>query len=155
VSGDSGKDEIYGGPGNDVIYGNRYEDTIRGGVGNDLIDGGDGDDTITGSAGNDFLVGGDGSDRIVGSAGHDVLVAGDPAYRFTRDALWAVLADWMAGRVDDNGTDDDVLDETVIADEDLDMLTGSSGADWFIISQGDKITDFKTLNKDGDLITVV
>jgi hypothetical protein len=35
------------------------------------------------------------------------------------------------------------------------MLTGSSGADWFLISEGDKVTDFKLQNQDGDLLTVV
>jgi Ca2+-binding RTX toxin-like protein len=36
-----------------------------------------------------------------------------------------------------------------------DMLTGSSGADWFIINQGDKVTDFKSDNKQGDFLTVL
>ena len=51
-------------------------------------------------------------------------------------------------------TVDDILDEAVI-DDNVDQLTGSSGADWFIISSGDKVTDFKVQNKDGDLVTVV
>ena len=47
-----------------------------------------------------------------------------------------------------------MLDEGIL-DENYDMLTGSSGADWFIISDGDKITDFKKVNKDGDVVTTV
>jgi len=82
------------------------------------------------------------------------VVAGDVAYRFTDEALRAILADWAFGKTPDEESDD-VLDETVVTDGELDMLTGSSGADWFIINTGDKITDFKTQNKDGDLITVV
>jgi Ca2+-binding RTX toxin-like protein len=35
------------------------------------------------------------------------------------------------------------------------MLTGSSGADWFIVNQFDKITDFNAQKKDGDLVTWV
>ena len=35
------------------------------------------------------------------------------------------------------------------------MLTGGSGADWFIISQVDKITDLKVQKKDGDVVTVI
>ena len=50
---------------------------------------------------------------------------------------------------------DDVLDETLITDVDLDMLTGSSGADLFIVNNGDKITDLKKAIKDGDEIRTV
>ena len=49
---------------------------------------------------------------------------------------------------------DEVLDEALLA-AGLDLLTGSSGSDWFIINQDDKITDFKKMNKDEDLITYV
>ena len=35
------------------------------------------------------------------------------------------------------------------------LLTGSSGADWFIISDGDKITDFKKVEKGGFLTMTV
>ena len=56
------------------------------------------------------------------------------------EALRAISAPWAATKTVD--------DETVI-DADLDQLTGSSGADWFIISSGDKVTDFKVQKKDG------
>ena len=48
-----------------------------------------------------------------------------------------------------------VLSEALITEDGFDMLTGSSGSDWFIISDADKITDFKKIQKDGDLVTVV
>lgn len=48
-----------------------------------------------------------------------------------------------------------MLDETLITDSDFDMLTGSSGADRFIISDGDKITDLNKAIKDGDEIRIV
>lgn len=51
-------------------------------------------------------------------------------------------------------TVDHVLDETLV-DTNFDQLTGGSGADWFIIGQGDKVTDFKIQNKEGDLVTIV
>ena len=48
-----------------------------------------------------------------------------------------------------------MADDSVV-DENYDQLTGASGADWFIISAGDKITDLaKAIRKDGDVITYV
>jgi Ca2+-binding RTX toxin-like protein len=136
-----------------MLHGGDGDDELIGGAGNDLIFGGAGNDKLTGAAGNDFLVGGAGADRIVGSAGHDVLVAGEVANRFTDEALRQISALWAATKTVDEETEE-VLDETVI-DADFDQLTGSSGADWFIISSGDKVTDFKVNNKDGDAVTLI
>ncbi len=77
------------------------------------------------------------------------------ACHFTDDALRAILLDWAADKEPDDGLVDDVLDEALITEDSFDMLTGSSGSDWFIISDGDKITDFKKIEKDGDLVTVL
>jgi Ca2+-binding RTX toxin-like protein len=114
--------------------------------------GGDGNDKLTGAAGNDFLIGGNGADRIVGSAGHDILVAGDVDCRFSEDELRLIALQWAANRTTDGDLAEDVIDE---ASEGLDMLTGSSGADWFIINSGDKVTDFKVQNSEGDVVTTV
>lgn len=138
-----------------MLDGGDGDDEVIGAHGSDLIFGGLGNDTLTGASGNDFLIGGAGSDRIVGSAGHDILVSGDMSSSIARQALWAALAEWVDGKADDDGTDDDVLDETLITDDDFDMLTGSSGADLFIINDGDKITDLKKVIKDGDEILIV
>jgi len=138
-----------------MLHGGSDNDELIGGAGNDLIFGGAGDDNITGAAGNDMLIGGDGADRIVGSAGHDVLVAGDVACYLTRQALRDIAAAWAAGKSEDSGLVDEVLDEALITG-DFDQLTGSSGADWFIVSKDDKVTDFKGLNnKEGDVVTTV
>ncbi len=61
----------------------------------------------------------------------------------------------VAGKEPDDGLVDDVLDEALITEDGFDTLTGSSGGDWFIIGDGDKITDFKKIDKDGDLVTVL
>lgn len=82
---------------------------------------------------------------------HDILAVGEVDFELSKDALRGVLADWVDGREDDDGSSDDILDETLATD--IDKLASSSGADWFIISQGDKITDFKQILKDGDLVT--
>jgi Ca2+-binding RTX toxin-like protein len=136
-----------------VLFGGSGDDALIGGSGTDVVFGGDGDDTITGSAGNDFLAGGADSDRIVGSAGHDVLVAGTIGSSLTLEDLKGVLAGWVMGAVqtwDDSGSD-----ESVLMGSDFDKLTGSSGADWFIIGQNDIVTDFRPERNTGDLVTHV
>ena len=139
---------------NALLHGGAGADELIGGAGSDLFFGGLGDDLLTGGAGNDFLIGGSEADRIIGSSGHDVLVAADVAEDFTDEALRLVLDDWASGWEPDDEDDDDLLDET-LGDDGSDKLTGSSGSDWFIISDGDKVTDFKKKNIDGDLVTII
>ncbi len=136
-----------------MLHGGQGNDTLIGGAGNDLLIGGDGNDTLIGGAGNDFLIGGKGADRLVGSAGNDILAAGDVTSHLTEEALRQISAAWAATKTV-NDTVDDIVDEAVI-DANSDMLTGGSGADWFIISKGDKVTDFTAKKKDGDVLTVV
>lgn len=47
------------------------------------------------------------------------------------------------------------LVDALIADADFDMLTGSAGHDWFIISDEGKITDLRKTIRNGDQVTVV
>ncbi len=136
-----------------MLHGGEGDDELTGGAGDDRLLGGRGNDKLTGGSGNDFLVGGSGADRIVGSAGHDILVAGDVANHFTDEGLRQISIAWAATKTV-NDSVDDLLDEAV-GDEDYDLLTGSSGADWFILSQGDRVTDFKIQNKDGDVVTII
>ncbi len=176
----TGRVVVYGQDGNDTIsmngpialegHGGRGNDAITGGSGNDVLLGDSGNDMLTGGAGHDVLVGGTGADRIVGSAGHDILIAGDVLDavfcdydEFRRDWLEAVAATGVnlsAGQE----IAEDVIDETLV-DNDTDQLTGSSGADLFIIALGDVITDLGNLKKlvnlndtetsDGDVVQVV
>jgi len=120
--------ELHGGAGND---------TITGGAGHDLIFGDAGDDSLTGGAGNDFLIGGAGADRLVGSAGNDILASGD--FEATIQGLRDLRAYWADKAV---STDESAAVDTIFAqDGAADILTGNAGADWFIISGGDRITD--------------
>jgi Ca2+-binding RTX toxin-like protein len=135
-----------------ILDGGEGDDDLAGGAGHDLIFGANGNDKVTGAAGNDFLIGDSGADRIVGSAGHDVLVAGSVASHLTRNDLLLIAQQWAANRTADNSTSNDVIDEVLSG---FDMLTGSSGADWFIATLNDKVTDFKKNNKDGDVLTLV
>jgi len=57
-------EDIYGGPGNDVINGLGGNDRIYGDGGNDVICGDDGDDLLDGQGGNDLMNGGPGNDHF-------------------------------------------------------------------------------------------
>ena len=68
-----GSQTFEGGPGDDVVYGQRGNDTLLGGEGNDQLFGGIGDDVLRGGPGNDRLAGGFGADSIDGEAGDDYV----------------------------------------------------------------------------------
>jgi Ca2+-binding RTX toxin-like protein len=71
-----GSQTFDGGPGDDVVYGERGNDILNGGEGNDRLYGGIGDDLLHGGPGDDRLSGGFGADSIDGEAGDD-FVRGD------------------------------------------------------------------------------
>lgn len=79
---DIGSQTFEGGPGDDIVYGERGNDRLFGGEGNDQLFGGIGDDLLKGGSGDDRLSGGFGADSIDGEAGDD-YVRGDA----TVDAL--------------------------------------------------------------------
>jgi Ca2+-binding RTX toxin-like protein len=137
-----------------MLDGGGGNDNLSGGDGGDLIFGGAGEDHVIGGRGNDFLIGGAEADRIVGGAGHDILVSGEVDSTFTLAALRQISLDWAADKAPSEELVDEVLDESLLA-AGFDLLTGSSGSDCFIINLEDKITDFKKVNKDEDLITYV
>ena len=69
-------DTLYGGIGNDTIYGDRQGDTATGLGAADTIYGGTGADSLFGNAGADLIYGGSSIDRLFGGEGNDFL-AGD------------------------------------------------------------------------------
>ena len=116
--------------------------------------GGDGDDLIIGKSGRDFLLGGPGADRIVGNLDGDILIAGVLLNLVDLDE---VMDEWTSSndyydRVDYLSNCEDCLilggsEATVLDDEAVDQLTGSTGQDWFFanLEEGviDKITDLQ------------
>lgn len=157
---------VHGGPGHDDIqvtgnfstpvwlYGGPGNDRLKGGDGNDVLLGGTGDDLLTGGGGRDLLIGGDGADRIVGNGEDDILIADWTVHDDSPSALSAIMDEWTRtdrcylDRINNlrfgtglNGSI--ILDNTTIfADDDADVLTGSSGNDWFIFDQNrDRVTD--------------
>ncbi|CCJ57889.1 putative hemolysin [Bordetella bronchiseptica MO149] len=78
VDGDTrgGNDELYGGDGDDILYGQGGNDKLYGGDGDDILYGGAGTDELRGGAGNDELYGGEGKDLLIGGQGDDILHGG-------------------------------------------------------------------------------
>ncbi|KDD15907.1 retention module-containing protein [Bordetella bronchiseptica] len=112
VDGDTrgGNDELYGGDGDDILYGQGGNDKLYGGDGDDILYGGAGTDELRGGAGNDELYGGEGKDLLIGGQGDDILhggggsdtfkwelndqgVVGAPAHDTIKDFSNADLAD--------------------------------------------------------------
>jgi Ca2+-binding RTX toxin-like protein len=71
-----GSQTFEGGPGDDIVFGERGNDRLDGGEGNDRLFGGIGDDLLRGGPGDDRLAGGFGADSIDGQTGND-YVRGD------------------------------------------------------------------------------
>jgi Ca2+-binding RTX toxin-like protein len=66
-----GFENVFGGAGNDLIYGTAAGNAFDGDFGNDFLFGFGGNDTLDGNFGNDDLVGGAGKDILIGDAGAD------------------------------------------------------------------------------------
>lgn len=129
------------------------------GAGNEILLGGGGDDLLVGGSGRDLLIGGLGSDRLVGNADDDILIAGATAFDANEAALAAVMAEWTSSRTysqrvanlsnrtvagadgsqfAQRGNGDYFLTTgvaaTVLDDDMAEVLTGSSGQDWFLFN---------------------
>jgi len=86
-------ENVTGGSGDDIIYGNAAANLLTGDLGSD---------GLFGFAGNDTLIGGDGIDVLVGGAGRDVLNGGLGADQFcflsiTDSGVTAVTRDLIGG----------------------------------------------------------
>ncbi len=80
-----GSQTFEGGPGDDVVFGERGNDTLLGGGGNDRLFGGPGDDLVRGGPGEDMLSGGFGADTVDGEEGSD-YIRGDATIDHLRDS---------------------------------------------------------------------
>lgn len=174
--GRGGDDEIQVAGSIDVatwLYGGEGNDRLKGGAGHDVLDGGAGDDMLVGKQGRDILVGGRGSDRLVGNGGDDILIAGWLSLGDQEAAMRAIRSEWLSTRdaasvendyhlriqnlTDGSGTTERLNDAyfltigdggTVRDDpDDVDILTGSAGDDWFFFEMSktsrDRATDLK------------
>ena len=74
--GPYGRQEFFGGPGDDVMRVGRGFNRLSGGGGDDRVTGGPKEDTIFGGNGNDVLRGKNNDDKLFGGAGRDKAVGG-------------------------------------------------------------------------------
>jgi Ca2+-binding RTX toxin-like protein len=141
------------------LYGGAGNDRLKGGSGNNVLVGGDGDDLLVGGSNRDILIGGAGADRLVGNAEDDILIAGYTVYDGNEAALAAILAAWTDTSKSYNdrvsaltttgvGPNQSIkLNANTVSDDGAqDVLTGSSGQDWFLANVSgsgvqDKLTD--------------
>ncbi|MFD0978426.1 M10 family metallopeptidase C-terminal domain-containing protein [Tropicimonas aquimaris] len=139
----SGFEDLFSGPGNDMLTGTAGANRIWGNAGNDTIEGGAGDDALDGGAGNDNLFGGDGADILLGGAGADWLEGGEGADTIEggdgNDRIWGGVYDTVrGGRGDDRILSGgagafygDAGDDILYADAGTgaEMLDGGEGVD--------------------------
>jgi VCBS repeat-containing protein len=128
---------LYGGDGNDHLYG---------GSGPNVLVGGNGNDVLTGGSGRDLFIGGVGADQLNGAGGDDIMIAGYTSYDANEAALNAIMQEWTSAHdyatrvknlTDGSGSADRrngnyflVTGQTVFNDTDVDTLTSQSGQDW-------------------------
>lgn len=144
------------------LFGGTGNDRLKGGGGNDVLLGEAGDDLLVGGSGRDLLIGGIGEDRLIGDPDDDILIAGTTNYDGAESDLTAIMSIWTSNQLylvrvlqltcllDSSGSN-----ATVHDDNSKDMLTGSSGYDWFfanVLLDGgddadtrDKITDLSLI----------
>jgi ELWxxDGT repeat protein/VCBS repeat-containing protein len=140
-----------------LIDGGDGNDNLKAGGGPTVLLGGAGNDTLTGGRGRDILIGGLGADSLTGGPGDDILIAGTTAHDANPAALFQILSEWSRTdltylqRIDHlrngGGLNDGYLlnASTVANDQSVDVLTGSSGTDWFWANVSDPLSPLDTL----------
>ncbi|MGD1701812.1 calcium-binding protein [Dapis sp. BLCC M229] len=118
IFGNNGNDIALGNVGNDSIFGGSGDDELSGGLGNDYIEGGSGGDTINGDTGNDLLLGGRQNDILSGGNGDDILIGAG--------------LNPIPQPADPDFTPPPGIDE-------IDNLTGGTGADTFVLGDVDRV----------------
>ncbi len=130
----------------EVVIAGGGNDTLTGGSSADDLSGGSGDDTIAGQAGCDTISGGAGDDVIVATAGDgdDVIDGGGGRDTFDLSATTAdAVIDLAAGTAQSSDIGCDVIasievviggsgDDTIIVDDQPNVLAGGAGADVFV-----------------------
>ncbi|HEY9692686.1 MAG TPA: hypothetical protein V6D15_10795 [Oculatellaceae cyanobacterium] len=137
IEGAGGNDNLNGGDGDDTLGGGIGNDSLNGAGGNDSLDGGDGEDNLSGGIGNDTLSGSVGNDSLNGGTGDDTLLGG-------------IDNDTLSGSVGndslDGGDGDDILVGSNLTPGQLDILTGGTGKDLFVLAN-----DIAAFYDDGDV----
>jgi Ca2+-binding RTX toxin-like protein len=119
---------IFGGAGNDVLYGNEQDNTLFGMGGNDVLYGFGGNDNLNGGDGNDSLFGGSGNNVMHGNGGDDVLRGETGSNQMFGDDGNDSLFGGTGNDSMNGGTGDDQL---ISLGGGSDVLTGGTGVDSF------------------------
>jgi uncharacterized repeat protein (TIGR01451 family) len=167
-SPNDGRDLLFGGAGDDSIFGNDEDDLLEGASGNDSLYGGRGNDTFVGGSGNDFAFGDLGNDSIEGGEGNDTLVGSNGIPGSPNDGNDTLVGgngdDLMFGNEQDDilgaGGGNDVVfggqgndaiagetgNDLIYGDAGDDLISGGAGADVFVVATStgtDTIVDFE------------
>jgi Ca2+-binding RTX toxin-like protein len=156
IYGGAGEDWIFGFDGDDIINAGADNDVVFGGKGADTIQGEGGDDVLTGDGlhpdlhaslhGDDYISGGEGNDQLWGAGGADYLDGGAGNDILTGDGEDAP-AEYEGDDVLDGGVGDDQLyggggNDTLIGGAGADQLYGGPGDDTYLdVEAGDMISD--------------
>ena len=153
LSSSAAFENVNGGTGADMLFGNSLNNVINGGAGDDVVVGNAGNDTLNGEAGRDILIGGTGLDTINGGSDDDILIAGRTTNDLNIAGLTAFRTEWISGgsyasRVANLKSGVGVPAVSLKAKMDVlndagedDVLTGGDGTDWFFKALDDVITD--------------
>lgn len=155
--GGSSTDTLAAGSGSDTMYGNAGDDTILFGAGGGVVYGGAGNDYIddnygTQDTGTDTIYGGDGDDTIFSGLDNDVIYGGTGSDWMSGEGGDDTLYGGDAGDVMSGGEGNDRLD----GGSGNDAISGGAGNDTFVVSSGtgtDTITDFDIGDDDLDGFT--
>jgi hypothetical protein len=109
VSGETGKDEIFGADRVDQLQGGDGDDELAGRGGNDLLFGESGSDRLSGGAGEDTLGNQSGADDVHGGAGNDRMFGGFADELPTSVSLDNLANDGSAGEGDNIHDDVEIL----------------------------------------------
>ena len=135
-------ENLTGGDGNDVLFGDGAANILIGLEGLDRLNGKDGDDQIEGGAGNDVLVGGGGADVLLGGEGADIIGGRTGDDDIDGGAGADVIVGQLGNDVIDGGDGADKInggvgDDVLRGGEGADQLLGRSGDDQLYGGAGD------------------
>jgi Ca2+-binding RTX toxin-like protein len=141
--GEGGKDKISGGIGDDQLFGGDETDTITGDENNDTIHGDNGDDFLGGDAGDDHIFGDANNDQINGGLGLDELDGGTGVDTLSYVERTGRLRIELRNGADSTVTIDGAVEDTI---RNFENAIGGSGGDFF---QGNALAN-RFEGRDGD-----
>ena len=130
-----GDDWLFGGEGNDVLFGLGGNDHLYGGSGDDILFGGSGDDYLDGGAGHDRLFGGSGNDIIKYDSTDFLVDGGDGIDFLITDNKDLTLDDLLRNTDPNNGPIVQNV-EVLISGDDALSLTDTAGLKQYGIELG-------------------